>query len=123
MKPNQKWNDAAPQKPSTSRVPIESKVRLKQRRGIFEKSTKPAYGEKVYKVQGYRGNRHILVDGKGNEIKDAPVASDVRQVHPDAALSVPKLRTFSASSINKPVTNGLRRSKRNQARVDYSKFL
>ena len=93
------------------------------RRGIFEKATKPAFSKEVYKVQGYHGNRHRLVDGKGNLVDNVPVASDIRKVHSDSELHIPKERTFTPSSINKPYTKTIRRSKRGVEKVDYSKFL
>ena len=124
-KPMEAWTDTTPQKPRVSRAPVGSKVRVKLRRGIFEKASKPAYSKEVYKVESYRGNRHQLVDGKGNPVKNVPVASDVRRVHTETALhqpKSPKARTFFAESISKPFTKELRRSKRGQ-RVDYGKFL
>ena len=111
----------------SKKLPVGSRVRTKLRRGIFEKASKPGYSKEVYKVQAHQGNRHILVDAKGNPIENQPVISDVRQVTANTALFEPKQRsterTFDASSISMPYTKELRRSKRGKDRVDYSRFL
>ena len=121
--PQSVWqqNDFVHKPRHVEKLPVGTKVRVKLTRSLFEKKTKPAWSDAVYKVQGHTGKKYHLESKTGKRYKARLPRQDILPVPEDSEVYQEpsprkRTRTFTLDVLTKP-----RRSARAK-RVDYSGF-